>query len=128
MNNYKNVFELVDISSSEDEEGLLERASTPLHRESIPNYRVVLETSYSSVEATADGEECIDISTDSLKSNCKKMKLDHSLESLELESYNYEANSNKRRDEGLPDSPESPDESMKTPPPYTKFVKINYYP
>ena len=112
MNNYKNVFELVDISSSEDEERLLERASTPLHRESIPNYRVVPETSYSSVEATADGEECFDISTDSLETNCKKMKLDYSLESLELESHNYEANSNKRRDEGLPDSPESPDESM----------------
>ena len=40
------------------------------------------------------------------------MKLDHSLESLELESHNHEANSNTRRDEGLPDSPESPDESM----------------
>ena len=82
MNNYKNVFELIDISSSEDEEGLLERASTPLQRESIPNYRVVLETSYSSVEATADREEYFDISTDSLESNCKKMKIDHSLESF----------------------------------------------
>ena len=40
------------------------------------------------------------------------MKLDHSLESLVSESHNYEGNSNKRRDEGLPDSPESPDESM----------------
>ena len=104
MNKNKNVFELVDISSREDEEELLERAST--------NYRVVLETSYSSVEATADGEECFDISTDSLESSCKKMKLDHSLESLELQSHNYEANSNKRRDEGLPESQESPDESM----------------
>ena len=112
MYNYKNVFELIDISSKEDEEGLLERASTPLHRESIPNYRVVQGTSYSSIEATADREEYFDISTDSLESNCKKMKLDHSLESLELESHNHEVNSNRRRDEGLPDSPESPDESM----------------
>ena len=40
------------------------------------------------------------------------MKLDHSLESLELESHNHEVNSNRRRDEGLSDSPESPDESM----------------
>ena len=65
-----------------------------------------------SVEATADREEYFDISTDSLESNCKKLKLDHSLESLELEYHNYETNSNKRRDEGLPDSPETPDESM----------------
>ena len=40
------------------------------------------------------------------------MNLNHSLESLELESHNYEAYSKKRRDEGLPDSPASPDESM----------------
>ena len=54
MNSYKNLFELIDISSSEDEEGTLERASTPLPRMVIPNYRIIPETSQSSIEATAD--------------------------------------------------------------------------
>ena len=57
MDYYKNVFELIDISSSEDDEGLSTRASTPLPTVTIPNYRVVLETSHSSNEATADEEE-----------------------------------------------------------------------
>ena len=112
MNNYKNVFELIDISSSEDEEGLLERASTPLPRMTIPNYRVMLETSQSSIEATADEEEYFDISTDSLESSCKKMKLNHSLETLEPEFQNHPECADQRQNEGLPDSPESPDESM----------------
>ena len=112
MNSYKNVFELIDISSSEDEEGSLERASTPLPRMVIPNYRIVLETSQSSIEATADEEEYYDTSTDSLESGCKKMKLNHSLETLESELHNHETLPDKRQNEGLPDSPESPDESM----------------
>ena len=40
------------------------------------------------------------------------MKLNLSLETLELEFHNHEACPKKRQDEGLPDSPESPDESM----------------
>ena len=43
MNSYENVFELTDITSSEDEEDFLERASTSLSRKYIPNYRIVLE-------------------------------------------------------------------------------------
>ena len=112
MNNYKNVFELIDISSSEDEEELLERASTRLPREFIPNYRVVLEVSRSSAEAVADGEEYFDISSDSLERNCKKMRLISSLESLEPETYAPRQEFAASRDEELPDSPESPNENV----------------
>ena len=66
---------------------LLEQASTPLPREFKPNYRVVLEVSHFSAEAVADGEEYFDFSTDSLGSNCKKMRLNSCLESLEPETY-----------------------------------------
>ena len=96
----------------EDEEGIRERASKPFPREFIPNYRVVLEVSYSSAEATADEEECFDISTDSLDSNCKRLKLNSSLESLETQSHVPRVNLDERQDEGLPDNPENPDESM----------------
>ena len=106
MNSLKNVYELIDISSGEDEEGTLERASTPLPREIIPCYRVILQVSHSSAEATADEEECFDISTDSLESSCKRLRHNTSLESIELETYTP------RQKEDLPDSPESPDESM----------------
>ena len=83
MNSYKNVFELIDISSSQDEEEFLERSSTPLSRKYIPSYMIVLEMSHSSAEATADEEECFDISTDSLESSCKRMRLNSSLDTLE---------------------------------------------
>ena len=106
MNCLKSVCEVIDISSSEDEEGILERSSTPLPREFILNYRVVLE------EATADEEECFDVSTDSLESNCKKMRLNCSLESLESAAHALRQNPTERQNEGLPDRPESPDESM----------------
>ena len=76
MNNYKNVFELIDISSSEsDEESIGERASTPLPRSVQPNFRVVIDVSNSSAEAVADEEECFDISADSLEADCKRMRL-----------------------------------------------------
>ena len=42
----------------------------------------------------------------------KKMKLNHSLETLESELHNHETLPDKRQNEGFPDSPESPDESM----------------
>ena len=54
MNSYKNVYELIEISSSEDEEEFLERASTPLSRKYVSNYRIVLEMSHSSTEVRAD--------------------------------------------------------------------------
>ena len=112
MNSLKNVYELQDISSSEDEEGTLERPSTPLPREIIPSYRVILQVSHSSAEATADEEECFDISTDSLESSCKKLSLNSSLESVEPETYAPRQNPTGRQNEDLPDSPESPDKSM----------------
>ena len=112
MNSYKNFFELIVISLGEDEEGILERASKPLPREFMPNNRVVLEVSFSSAEATAYEEECFDISTDSLESNCKRIKLNSSLESLEIQSHVPGINLDERQDEGLPNNPESPDESM----------------
>ena len=112
MNGLKNVYELIDISSSEDEEEILKRASTPIPRKSVPNYRIILQMSHSSNEATADEEECFDISTDSLESSCKKLKLSSSLESIESESHAPQQDSIRIRKEELPDSPESPDESM----------------
>ena len=62
MNSLKNVYELIDISSSEDERDFVERSSTPHPREAIPNYMVILENSLSSAEAEADEEECFDVS------------------------------------------------------------------
>ena len=53
MNSLKIVDELFDISSSEDEEGILERASKPLPPEPVPNYGAVPEISRSSAEAVA---------------------------------------------------------------------------
>ena len=87
MNSYKNIFEQTDISSRKDEEGILERASWPLPREYVAKYRIVSEMSHSSAEATADEKECFDISTDSLESSCKRMKLNSSLDFLETQSH-----------------------------------------
>ena len=112
VSSLKNVHELIDISSSEDEEGTPECASTPLPREIIPSYRVILQVSHSSAEATPDEEECFDISTDSLESSCKKLRLNSSLESIELETYAPRQNPTERQNEDLPDSPGSPDKSM----------------
>ena len=112
MNSYKCVFELIDISSSDDEEGILQKASTPLPREQTPNYRVILENSHFSAEAVADEEEYFDISADSLESYCRRMRLNSSLDSLEPELHAQQEDAVKSQDEKLPDSPESPDESM----------------
>ena len=111
-NSLKNVYDLIDIYSSEDEEGTLERASTLLPLEIIPSYRVILQVSHSSAEATADEEECFDISTDSLESSCKNLRLNCSLELIEPETYAPRQNPTERQNEDVPDSPESPDESM----------------
>ena len=88
----RDVYELVDISSAEEEEGTevmteRERTSTPVPKKYQENYRIVLDISHSSTGALADEEEYFDISADSLKNNCKRMRLDSSLESLNPEDY-----------------------------------------
>ena len=113
MNSLKNVFVLIDISSSEDESDFAERASTPLPREAIPNYRVILKNSLSSAEAVADEEEYFDVSADSLEASYKRIKLNSSLSSIDSNSYpQQERNEVAQTSEEIPDSPESPDESM----------------
>ena len=113
MNSFKNVFELIDISSSEEEEGeISERSSTPLLKKPASNYRIVLELSHSSTEAAIDEEEYLDISTDSLESSCKRLRLNLSLDTIDPQLCAPNTNQDRRQDEGLPDSPESPDESM----------------
>ena len=70
----KNVYELIDISSASEDEGMAsERASTPLPKPQHMNYRVVLEISHSSAGAVADEEEYFHISAESLKNNCKRI-------------------------------------------------------
>ena len=113
MNFLKNVYELIDISSSEDESELVERSSTPLTRETLPNYRVILKNSLSSAEAVADEEEYFDVSADSLEASYKRIRLNSSLSSIDSSSYpQQEGNAVAQAGEEIPDSPESPDESM----------------
>ena len=113
MNSLKNVYELIDISSSEDESEFVERSSTPLPRETIPNYRVKLKNSLSSAEAVADEEEYFDVSADSLEASYKRIKLNSSLSSIDSNFYpQQEGNDVAQASEEIPDSPESPDESM----------------
>ena len=113
MNSLKNVYELFDISSSEDESDFVERSSTPLPREAIPNYRVILKNSLSSAEAVADEEEYFDVSADSLEASYKMIKLNLSLSSINSNSYpQQERNDIAQTSEENPDSPESSDESM----------------
>ena len=108
MNSLKNVYEL-----SEDERDSVERSSTPLPREAIPNYRVILENSLSSAEVVADEEEYFDVSADSLEASYKRIKLNSSLSSIDSNSYPQpEGNDEAQTSEEIPDSPESPDESM----------------
>ena len=87
------------------------RASTPLPRKTISNYRVILQVSRSSAETTADEEEGFDLSADSLESSCKRLRINSSLESIEPEMYALQQNTTKKRKEDLPDSPER-DERM----------------
>ena len=113
MNYLKNVYELVDISSSEDESDFVERSSTPLPREALPNYRVILEKSLSSAEAVADEEEYFDVSADSHEASYKRIKLNSSPSSIDSNFHpQQEGNDEAQTSEEIPDSPESPDESM----------------
>ena len=116
MNFLKIVYELIDTSSSEDESESVERSSTPLPREAIPNYRVILKKSLSSAEAIADEEdeeECFDVSADSLEASYKRIKLNSSLSSIDSNSYPQQEGNDEASEE-IPESPESPDESMST--------------
>ena len=108
MNCLKNVCELIDISSREDEEGILEKASTPLPPYLTPNYRVVRKLSHSSAGAIADGEELFDTSADSLEVEFKRMKLESSFE--ELEPGEFPNTSTRSSYTEILENPESPDE------------------
>ena len=113
MNSLKNVYELIDISSSEDERDFVEISSTPLPREAILNYRVILENSLSSAGAVADEEELFDVSAGSLEASYKRIKLNSSLASIDSNSNpQQEGNDEAQTSEEIPDRPESPDESM----------------
>ena len=58
MEALKKVYELVDISSAGEDEGMdSERTSTPLPSHRQTNHRVVLEISHSSAGAVSDEEE-----------------------------------------------------------------------
>ena len=113
MNSLKNVYEVTDSASSEDQEELLERVSTYVPRDPIPNYRVVLEISRSSAVAVADEEKHFDMSADSLELNCKRMRLDSNARRVDSELYPQQGDIvETQKDEGLPDRPESPNESL----------------
>ena len=90
-----------------------QRSSTPLPKPQHRNYRVVLETSQSSVGAVADNEEYFDISAESLENNCKRMRLNSSLESLDMEEIkNDKVDKELDCEQETADSPENPDPSL----------------
>ena len=73
--------------------------------------RIVVEILNSSADATADEEEFLDLSLNSLKTECKRMKLSESytsFETVESRQYPHWESSEKI----IAHSPESPDESM----------------
>ena len=108
MNSPKKVYELIDISSESEEETVIERASTPFPRNSQTNFRIILEIANSSAEAIADEEEYFDISADFLQMNCKRVRLNSTLESLE--SGELRSTSPGTTHNEIKESPESPDE------------------
>ena len=110
MNNLLDIYELIDISSSSEEEGEITRSSTPIPSDCRAYPGLVIEILNSSAEATAD-EECLDLSVNSLETECKKMKLSESFSSFEtVESGQYPHS--ELTEEVIADSPESPDESL----------------
>ena len=112
MNSLKNVYELIE-ETSEDEGDFGERSSNPLPREEMPNYRVILGNSLSPAEAVADEEEYFDVSADSLEASYQRIKLNSSLSSIDSNSPPQQGeNDEAQTNEEIPDSPESPDESM----------------
>ena len=83
----KDTYELIDIASESEKEEMMERTSTLLPRETFPNIRVIREISHSSVEANADHEEDLNSSPDSLDTDCKRLKLSNSFETVESGEY-----------------------------------------
>ena len=71
MNNLLDIYELIDISSSSEEEGEIARASTPLPRANKEYPRIIVEILNSSAEATAD-EEFLDLSLTPWNLNAKE--------------------------------------------------------
>ena len=65
---------------------MMERASTPLPRDTFPSIRVIQEITHSSVEANADHED-LNSSLDSLDTDYKRPKLSSSLETVESGEY-----------------------------------------
>ena len=111
MNNLLDIYETIDISSSSEEEGEITRSSTPLPRENQKYPRIVIEILNSSAEATADEEEFLDLSLNSLETECKRMKLSESYTSFKtVESGQYPQSES--AEEIIADSPESPDPSL----------------
>ena len=112
MNNLLDKYELIDISSSSEEEGEITRASTLLPRANKEYPRIIVEILNSSAEATADEEEFLDLSLDSLESECKRMKLSEPYTSFETVESGQYPQSESPEEIVMADSPESPDESL----------------
>ena len=112
MNNLLDIYELIDISSSSEEEGEITRASTPLPRANKEYPRIIVEILNSSAEATEDEEEFLDLSLDSLESECKRMKLSEPYTSFETVESGQYPQSESPEEIVMADSPESPDESL----------------
>ena len=73
----------------------------------------MLEVPHSPTEATVEDEEYFDLSLVSLESDCERMKLNQSYESIESEeSLETEMALENLREEGPADSPGSPDENL----------------
>ena len=110
MSNLMDIYELIDISLSSEEEGEITRSSTPLPKDNGKYPRIIVEILNSSAEATADEEEFLDLSKNSLETECKKMKLSESYTKFEtVESGQYPQSESV---EEIMDSPESPDPSL----------------
>ena len=87
---------------------MMERASTPLPRDTFSNIGVILEISHSSVEANADHEEDLNSSLDSLDTDCKRLKMGNSFATVESGEYPDSSENNEAGE--IIESPESPDE------------------
>ena len=85
----------------------------PLFPERQCQITVILEISLSPAEAVADEEEYFDVSADSLEASYKRIKLNSSLSSIDSNPPpQQEENDEAQTNVEIPDSPESPDESM----------------
>ena len=87
---------------------MMERASTPLPRDTFLNIRVILGISHCYVKANADHEEDLNSSSDSFDTNCKRLKLSNSFGTVESGEYPDFSEDNEVGE--IIESPESPDE------------------